>query len=549
MKKNDLWWRETCIYQIYPRSFADSNNDGIGDLQGIISKLDYIKDLGFETIWLSPHYTSPQRDFGYDIANYYDVAPEYGTLEDALQLIGEVHQRGMKIIFDMILNHTSDEHPWFRESRASRDNPKRDWYIWRDGNGRRPPNNWAAIPGGSGWEYDKTTDQWYFHNFLPFQPDLNFRNPDVKSAMFDALRFWLDHGVDGFRLDIFHAIFKDELFRDNPFSWYFLPKGELGVGYFQKFEYTLNRPETFELAKEVRSLIDEYQPARFVVGEVFGKNVVRKYLGENHDGLNLILLFDLVLLNRTKAEDIKSVIRHYEDVYPEPFIPTYALGNHDSRRYFSRIGEDVELARLLAFFLYTTRGIPINYYGDELGIPDGYFAIQDAKDSVAHRYGWIPKGVARLLGLYINRDGCRTPMHWNDSANAGFSTTPPWLPVYANYRECNVESQREDEFSIWNTHRNLLHLRRQKAPLRRGTIELLPDDALPDDVVGYDRKLNGETIRVLLNFSHISQAVALPGNISKMLVRSSDSCELSGSQLTVGARCAVVVGGEGAETQ
>jgi oligo-1,6-glucosidase/alpha-glucosidase len=543
MNERNAWWRETAIYQIYPRSFADSNGDGIGDLPGIIAKLDYIKDLGFETVWLSPHYASPQRDFGYDITDYYRIAPEYGSHDDAVRLIAEVHRRGMKIVFDMILNHTSDEHAWFLESRSSRDNPKRDWYIWRDGKGKRPPNNWAAIPGGSGWAYDETTGQWYFHNFLPFQPDLNFRNPAVKAAMLDTLRFWLAQGVDGFRLDIFHSVFKDEWFRDNPFSWRFVPTDDQREGYFQKLQYNLNRPETFAFAREIRALIDEYQPPRFVVGEVFGDGVVRKYLGEKGDGLNLILLFDLIHRNRWKAEDLKAIIRSNEAAYPEPLVPTYALGNHDRRRYFSRIGEDPALARLLALFLYTARGVPINYYGDELGIPDGYFAHKGAKDSLAHPYGWLPKALARKLNLYINRDGCRTPMQWDDSPYAGFSTTQPWLPVHAGYASCNVESQRKDAFSILNTHRNLLRLRQQKACLRRGSMNLLPDAALPADVVGYERTLEGETVRVLLNFSRAMRVVELPGGPHEVLVRSDSACTVSGNRICLGPRGGVVTGG------
>lgn len=541
MSRPKDWWRETTIYQIYPRSFADANNDGIGDLAGIIDKLDYIKDLGFETIWLSPHYASPQRDFGYDISDYCQIAPEYGSLKDAQRLIDETHKRGMKIVFDMILNHTSDQHPWFLESRSSRDNPKRDWYIWRDGRGRRPPNNWAAIPGGSGWEYDPLTEQWYFHNFLPFQPDLNFRNPDVKAAMFNTLRFWLDRGVDGFRLDIFHSVYKDERFRDNPFSWRAVPTADQREGFFQKLEYNLNRPETFELAREVRSLIDDYLPSRFVIGEVFGEGVVKQYLGENNDGLTLILLFDLIHLKRVTAADIKAIIGDWEQQYPAPLTPTFSLGNHDRRRYFSCINEDEGLAKLLAFFVYTVRGVPINYYGDELGMADGGFAHRGAKDSMAHRYWWLPAGAARKLNLYINRDGCRTPMQWDDSANAGFSSARPWLPVHRDYRSCNVANQQQQPFSIYQSHRQLLQLRRQKPCLRRGALTLLADDALPADVAGYDRILDGETVRVLMNFSTRAQTLTVSTGF-ELLLGSDPDCTLDGDRLQLGPRGAAVLG-------
>jgi len=381
---------------------------------------------------------------------------------------------------------------------------------------------------------------------LPFQPDLNFRNPEVKTVMFDTMRFWLYRGVDGFRLDIFHAIFKDERFRNNPFTWRFIPNEDFDAGYFQKLNYTLNRPETFELAREVRALIDKYRPSRFVVGEVLGKDVVKKYLGENHDGQNLILLFDLVGLNRVRAGDIKAIIRAYEDEYPHPYVPTYTLGNHDRRRYISRIGGDAELARLLAFILYTARGVPMSYYGDELGIPDGDFPHTSAKDSVARAYWWLPKGIARMLNLYINRDGCRTPMQWNHSTNTGFSgeRVQPWLPVHLGYRTCNVATQRADEFSILNTHSKLLQLRKGMACLRRGSLELLPDGALPADVVGYDRVMKGEKVRVLLNFSRLVQVVELDCEPGQALVRSDDACSLNGKQVSLSPRGGILLGSQ-----
>jgi oligo-1,6-glucosidase/alpha-glucosidase len=522
------WWKSTTIYQIYPRSFADSNNDGIGDISGIISKLDYIQELGFETIWLSPHYVSPQKDFGYDIADFRNVAPEYGTMKDAETLISEIHKRGMKIIFDMILNHTSDQHPWFLESRSSKDNPKRDWYIWRDGKGKSPPTNWKAIPGGDAWKYDKNTKQWFYHNFLSFQPDLNFRNPEVKQEMLNTLRFWLDKGVDGFRLDIFHSIFKDKQFRNNPFSWRMAPTPDQKEGFFQKLQYNLNRPETFEFAKEVRSLLDEYQPSRFAVGEVFGEGIVKKYLGDNNNGLNLILLFDLIHLNKVNAASIREIIEQGEQDYPAPLIPTYCLGNHDRRRYFDRIGKDTELAKLLALFLYTTRCVPINYYGDELALPDGDFPFKNALDSLAHPYWWMSKAIAKSLDLYINRDGCRTPMQWNSDTHAGFSETSPWLPVHADHPSCNVEKLSEDKNSILNFHRALLKLRNESRCLREGKLELISDN-LSKDIVAYDRSLesnpennteNEKNLRVVMNYSKQSQSIDIPEKLTAMRLSS-----------------------------
>jgi alpha-glucosidase len=352
------WWQKTTIYQIYPRSFMDSNHDGVGDLRGIISKLDYVRDLGFETIWLSPFFSSPQGDWGYDVSDYYDVAPEYGDLADVRDLIDEVHHRGMRILFDLVMNHTSIEHAWFRESRTSRTNPKRDWYVWKDGRGKRSPNNWKAIPGGSAWHYDRTTDQWYYASFLPFQPDLNYRNPAVKEAMFDVARHWLDKGVDGFRLDIFHAIYEDAKFRDNPFSLRYVPTDH-SAGFFQRWKYNLHQPETFELAKELRAVADTYSPDRLLLAELFGDDdTLKRYLGDQLDGLNLTFLWKLLDL-KVDARFFRKVIHHYEAHYPAPYIPVYVFGNHDQKRVISKVGNDPRVAKLLALFQFTVRGVPV----------------------------------------------------------------------------------------------------------------------------------------------------------------------------------------------
>ena len=285
------WWKTTTVYQIYPRSFSDSNGDGIGDLPGILHKLDYLHALGVETIWISPFFESPQADFGYDIRDHFSIAGEYGSLDDCRRLIDAVHARGMKIVFDMVLNHTSDQHPWFLESRSSRENPKRDWYLWRDG--KKPPNNWRSFLGGSGWHHDPATDQWYWASFLPFQPDLNYRNPAVKRAMLDVVRHWLGEGVDGLRLDLFNALFKDEAFTDNPFSFRPIPSEENPDGFFQRNQHTINHPDTIAFARELRAVVDEFShPPRFLVGEVFGpSSVLQQYCGPAGEGLNLVFLF------------------------------------------------------------------------------------------------------------------------------------------------------------------------------------------------------------------------------------------------------------------
>jgi oligo-1,6-glucosidase/alpha-glucosidase len=496
------WWHKTTIYQVYPRSYVDSNGDGIGDLQGILSRLDYIKDLGFETIWISPFFSSPQGDFGYDVSDYTSIAPEYGSLAETEELISEVHARGMRILFDLVLNHTSIQHPWFQESRSSRDNPKKDWYIWRDGRGNRPPNNWMAIPGGSGWHYEAARDQYYYTSFLPFQPDLNWRNLEVKNAMFDVVRFWLEKGVDGFRLDIFHAIYKDSSFRDNPLSIHFIPVDDQ-KGFFQEWTYTINQPEVFELSVELRSVLDEYSPDRMLVGEVFGSDEnVRKFLGNRQDGLHLIFLWELLNL-KARAGYLRGVIRHYERHYPDPYLPVYVFGNHDCKRVISHVTGDSRIARLLAVFQLTVRGVPVTYYGEEIGMADADLPRRSSLDPIGQKYRYIPNILTNALGLYINRDGCRTPMQWDDSQNSGFcgEGVTPWLPVNPDYWCKNVQTQRSDDESILNTYRRLLRLRGMMEVLQTGAIQILEDPEIDPDLLVYQRGGGDDCVLVVINFS------------------------------------------------
>jgi oligo-1,6-glucosidase/alpha-glucosidase len=479
----------------------DSNQDGIGDLNGILSRLDYLKTLGFETIWLSPFYSSPQQDFGYDISDYTGIAPAYGSLSDVDQLIQAVHARGMRIIFDLVLNHTSIQHPWFQQARQSRDNPRRDWYIWRDGRGKRPPNNWVAIPGGSGWHYDAATEQYYYASFLSFQPDLNWRNPQVRQAMFDVIRFWLDRGVDGFRLDIFHTIFKDAHFRDNPFSWHYIPKDDR-VGFFQQWRYNLNQPEVFQLAKDLRELLASYTPERALIGEVFGSDEhVKKILGEEADGLHLVFLWDLLNL-KADAGTLRKVIQHYERTYPAPSTPVYVFGNHDRKRVFSHIGEDTRIAKLLALFQFTVRGVPVTYYGEEIGMADGAFPAKNALDPIGRKYRHIPQSIINWLGLYVNRDGCRTPMQWEAGPNGGFCEpgVTPWLPVHENRQWANVASQAADDESILNTYQRVLRLRREQTVLQTGALELVGESQLDGNLLAYRRKSAQQSLLVAINF-------------------------------------------------
>ena len=513
------WWQTTAIYQIYPRSYADSNNDGIGDLRGIISKLDYIQDLGFETLWISPFFCSPQQDFGYDISDYLNVAPEYGTMADVDDLIHQVHARGMKILFDLVLNHTSNQHPWFLESRSSRENPKRDWYIWRDGRSNRPPNNWKAIPGGSAWHYDEVTDQWCFANFLDFQPDLNWRNPDVKQNMLDIVRFWLDKGVDGYRLDIFHSIYKDAQFRDNPFSHRYVP--EEGVaGFFQEWKYSLHQPEAFALAKELRGILGTYEPERMMVGEVFGDDAtVKDYIGEKRDGFNLLFSWDLLNFKPT-ATFLRDVILHQETLYPDPYTPVYVFGNHDRKRLLSQADSDTRVTKLLALFQFTVRGVPVTYYGEEIGMEDGGFPAKTALDPIGQRYKVLPQFLLDALGLYVNRDGCRTPMQWDSSRNASFCNPDviPWLPVHENRNWANVRDQLEDDDSLLNLYRNLLHLRRENPILQHARLELLEGSAVEKNILAFKRELGDDSVLVVINFGKKPASFENPSDCDQALL-------------------------------
>lgn len=512
------WWKRTTVYQIYPRSFADVSGDGIGDLPGIIDRLDYVRWLGLETIWLSPFFESPQMDFGYDISNHYEVAPEYGALEDCRRLIDEIHARGMKVVFDMVLNHTSDQHPWFLESKSSRNNPHRDFYIWRDGKkpyGAAPPNNWRSMLGGSGWHYDEHTDQWYWASFLPFQPDLNYRNPKVKRAMLDVVRHWLREGVDGLRLDIFNALFKDASFSDNPTSLRAIPSEDNPGGFFQRALYNQNHPDTFAFARELRGVVDEFEdPSRFVVGEVFGSaDLLREYCGPSGEGLNLVFLFQS-LRTRFRADAVRNLVSELELAFPEPLHPTYVFGNHDRPRQMERLGNEPARARLLAAFQMTVRGVPFVYYGDELGLCHHDMPREQAADPIAHRFRFIPKWLLphlRRRGILTNRDECRSPMPWHGGPHAGFAppdTESTWLPIHPQSATVNVATQKDDPNSVLSAYRRMLRLRHRSLALSSGRLELFDPPANPKRVLAYRRTYEdahrGETAEVFLNFSRRS---------------------------------------------
>lgn len=489
------WYHSTTIYQIYPRSFYDSNGDGIGDIQGIIQKLDYIHHLGFETIWCSPFFQSPQQDFGYDISDYQKIAPEYGSMDDVLQLIEEVHQRKMKIVFDMVMNHTSIEHEWFKRDEERLNDG--DFYLWRN-----QPNNWKSMTGGSGWHYSEKRKQYFWASFLPFQPDLNYRNPKVKEAMFNNVRFWLAKGVDGFRLDIFNVIFKDEHYRNNPHSWQLLPSEDNPAGFFQKPEYTINRPESFAFAKDLRKVCDEFGE-KMLIGEVSGsRKTIRQFLGEEkNDGLGLVFNFEMLRF-KFSAKYFRSLIENSERDFAQPFSPVYVFSNHDRRRSIKRLQNNIEKAKLLHLLQLTLRGVPCVYYGEEIGMSDVRMPYKKALDPIPHKYKHVPRFLFDWNGETLNRDEVRTPMQWNGDANAGFSTSlKTWLPIAQNIAEINVETASRDTNSLLHVFKDVLKLRNAYDAFQTGELKILNTKVFGRKVLAFSRKTDNEEFLIVLNFS------------------------------------------------
>jgi alpha-glucosidase len=484
MPERHEWWQTGIVYQIYPRSFMDSNADGVGDLGGILARMDYLCWLGIDAIWLSPIYPSPMADFGYDVSDYCDVHPLFGTLADFDKLVAEAHRCGLKVILDFVPNHTSDRHPWFVESRSSRTNPKRDWYIWRDpAPGGGPPNNWLSNFGGPAWRLDEKTGQYYFHAFLKEQPDLNWRNPAVRHAMHDVLRFWLDRGVDGFRVDVIYHILKDDQFRDNPRN----PDYRPGQNPHHEFlaTYTMDRPEVHDIIAGMRRVIDEY-PDRMMVGEVYlPVERLVTYYGEGGAGVHMPFNFQLVTLP-WNAPTVRAAIRNYEAALPAYGWPNWVLGNHDNPRIASRIG--AAQARVAAMLLLTLRGTPTMYYGDEIGMHDVPIPPDRVQDPFERN---VP-------GMGLGRDPERTPMQWDAGPNAGFTAGEPWLPVASDWRQINLAAQREDPRSMLGLYRRLIQVRRSHAALRVGGYRPVesPDKS---EVIAYVRQEGDERILVALN--------------------------------------------------
>lgn len=499
MNESTPWWKAGVLYQIYPRSFQDSDGDGVGDLQGIIGRLPYLADLGVDALWLSPVFPSPMDDFGYDISDYAGIDPLFGTLEDFDALVAAAHALGLKVILDLVPNHTSDRHPWFIESRSSRDNPKRDWYIWHDGCGEgEPPNNWLSEFGGSSWEFDCHTGQFYYHAFLRSQPDLNWRNPLVRQAIHDVVRFWLRRGVDGFRVDVMWHLIKDDLLRDNPPNLDHAP----GQQPYQKLIplYSTDRPEVHAVVAELLQVVEEFDN-RVLIGEIYlPPDRLVAYYGKNLAGAHLPFNFALIS-TPWNAQAVAQLIEGYEAALPPDAWPNWVLGNHDRPRIASRIGGDQ--ARVAAMLLLTLRGTPTLYYGDEIGMPQAQIAPDQVRDP------WEKN----LPGLGVGRDGCRTPMRWDSTSGAGFSVGVPWLPLGLDLTLLNVAAQAQDKTSMLSLYRALIGLRRTTPELALGSYTQI---GVTGGLLAFTREYRSQRVMVVLNFGReavLFDAANWPGRV------------------------------------
>jgi alpha-glucosidase len=531
------WWREAVVYQVYPRSFQDTNGDGIGDLEGVIQRLDYLNDgtersLGIDAIWLSPTFPSPMADFGYDVSDYCGVHADFGTMETMDRLIGECHRRGIRLLLDWVPNHTSEQHPWFVDSRSSRDSTRRDWYIWRDA---KPdgslPNNWKSVFGGPAWTYDDVTGQYYLHSFLKEQPDLNWRNPEVEAAMLDTLRFWFERGVDGFRIDVMGMIIKHPDLADNPLNGDWMPGDRERSS--QLWQNNRNYPEVYDAVKRIRAVFDEY-PGRMGVGEVFGtaEEVGRYYGDEDGDGLHLAFNFQFIHerehgLTAWDAEALRRIVTAAEGSLPAGAQPCYALGNHDRPRFISRHNTDGlghVRARAAAILLLGLRNTPFVYYGEEIGMEDVEIPEHRLQDPARIRT--------------IGRDPERTPMQWDAAPGRGFSTAEPWLPF--GDPACNAEDQERDPDSLLSLYRRAIWLRRRTPTLLRGSYREL---AAPSGVFAWARVLAGEpAIAVAVNTAAAPRELELPGGGTVLLAtdRSIEGSLTSGSLLLPPLAAAIV---------
>ncbi|MBJ3763044.1 DUF3459 domain-containing protein [Maribius pontilimi] len=497
------WWRGAVIYQIYPRSYQDTNGDGIGDLPGIIHRLDHIAELGVDAIWISPFFRSPMLDFGYDVSDYCDVDPMFGTIRDFEALVERAHALGLKVLIDLVLSHTSDQHPWFQESRASRDNPRADWYVWAEAKpDGTPPNNWLSIFGGSAWQWDGERMQYYLHNFLSEQPDLNFHTPAVQDALLDVARFWLDKGVDGFRLDTVNFYVHDKQLRDNP---PLNPEERnentapaVNPYNFQDHLYDKTQPENLDFLRRLRALMEEY-PAITSVGEVGesqrGMETQRDYTAGD-DLLHMAYDFDFLGTIYPSGSRIREVLERFDRIVTDGWA-CWAFSNHDVQRYATRFNLSEPARKLYAALLMCMKGTACLYQGEELGLTEAYVRYEDLQDPYGKRF-W-PK--------FKGRDGCRTPMPWNTGRNAGFSDAQPWLPVAVEHVERAVSLQDQQPDSVLNFYRAFLAFRRQHPALAKGDLKIVRAD---DDALALIRDGAGERLFCAFNLTDKAQQVALP---------------------------------------
>jgi len=505
---NKNWSRKAVVYQIYPRSFKDTDRDGIGDLKGIIEKLDYLNDgstgspqdgtdasLGITAIWLNPIYKSPMKDFGYDISDYRDIDPIFGDLDIFDQLVAGAHKRGIKIIMDFVPNHTSSEHPWFLESKGSKNNLKRDWYIWEDPKADgSAPNNWLSVFGGSAWTLDKTTGQYYMHSFLPDQPDLNWRNKRVRDEMADVLRFWLKRGVDGFRTDAVYHLIKDDEFRDDPLNPNYDASRDEPYNALLHV-YSQGRPELAETANTLCNVLGEHSKDTYMVSEAYlGLPQMMEFYKACDNGLHAPFNFNLMMLPWSAAA-FKDFIDEYEEKLKPNDWPNYTLGNHDRSRLATRLGQ--ARARLAAMLQFTLRGMPFVYYGDELGMED----VQIQADKITDPWG------KNVPGFNVGRDPERTPMQWDSSSSAGFTIGTPWLPVSPDYKEKNVERESRDSNSMLSFFKELIHYRKNSPALLTGSYK--PMESGNEHVFVFGRECASEKLLAAINFSDSEEIAAL----------------------------------------
>ncbi|WP_144480740.1 alpha-glucosidase [Cytobacillus oceanisediminis] len=524
MKKH--WWKESVIYQIYPRSFKDSNGDGIGDIPGIISKLDYLKELGIDVVWLSPVYKSPNDDNGYDISDYQNIMDDFGTMKDWELLLKEMHDRGLKLIMDLVVNHSSDEHQWFMESKRSKDNPYRDYYIWRPGKDGKEPNNWQSTFSGSAWQYDENTEEYYLHIFSKKQPDLNWENPKLRQEVYDMMRFWLDKGIDGFRMDVINFISKVDGLPDAP-----NPEGKK---YVSGSRYFMNGPRIHDYLQEMhREALADYDV--MTVGEMPGVNVeqAKLYTDESRNEVNMVFQFEHVDLDSgpggkwdfkpLQLTDLKKNFTKWQMGLEDIGWNSLYLNNHDQPRMVSRFGNDkqyrVESAKMLATFLHMLKGTPYVYQGEEIGMTNVRFdSIDDYKDietlnmydEKVNQQGEDPAKV--MESIYVKgRDNARTPFQWDDSEHGGFTTGTPWIQVNPNYPQINARQAVADENSIYHYYRKLIQLRKEQQIIVHGRYDiLLPED---ENIYVYTRTLGSQKLLVILNFTGEEQSFTLPADL------------------------------------